>query len=129
MAQSKEDQLACLGRSRRKVSHAAYKTSAQTILRTNSPCIVSVYPYAILNPPSLLTIWVEIAEKVGYNAITRFVPCTTPPDPTQLTMPCCLGGKAKPLKAPKKEKKELDDEELAFRDKQKAGMLIRKPIR
>lgn len=32
------------------------------------------------------------------------------------------GGKAKPLKAPKKEKKELDDEELAFREKQKAGM-------
>lgn len=32
------------------------------------------------------------------------------------------GGKAKPLKAPEKEKKELDDEDLAFREKQKAGM-------
>jgi len=30
------------------------------------------------------------------------------------------GGKAKPLKAPKKEKKELDDDELAFKEKQKA---------
>lgn len=32
------------------------------------------------------------------------------------------GGKAKPLKAPKKEKKELDEDEIAYRDKQKAGM-------
>lgn len=31
------------------------------------------------------------------------------------------GGKAKPLKQPKKEKKELDDEDLAFKAKQKAG--------
>jgi len=30
------------------------------------------------------------------------------------------GGKAKPLKQPKKEKKELDEEELAFKDKQRA---------
>ena len=28
------------------------------------------------------------------------------------------------MKAPKKEKKELDDDELAFREKQKAGMLL-----
>ncbi|MCJ1414423.1 hypothetical protein MMC32_000749 [Xylographa parallela] len=34
------------------------------------------------------------------------------------------GGKAKPLKAPKKEKKEMDDEEIAFKDKQKAGMRV-----
>jgi len=33
----------------------------------------------------------------------------------------CAGGKAKPLKAPKKEKKELDEEDIAFREKQKAG--------
>ncbi len=32
-----------------------------------------------------------------------------------------IGGKAKPLKAPKKEKKEMDEEDLAFREKQKAG--------
>ncbi|KAI9871366.1 MAG: hypothetical protein M1830_002983 [Pleopsidium flavum] len=32
------------------------------------------------------------------------------------------GGKAKPLKAPKKEKKEVDEEDLAFREKQKAGI-------
>ena len=30
------------------------------------------------------------------------------------------GGKQKPLKAPKKEKQELDDEDLAFKEKQKA---------
>ncbi|XP_053950660.1 translation machinery-associated protein 7 homolog [Anastrepha obliqua] len=29
------------------------------------------------------------------------------------------GGKKKPLKAPKKESKELDDDELAFKQKQK----------
>ncbi|KAF3286000.1 Translation machinery-associated protein 7, variant 3 [Orbilia oligospora] len=33
------------------------------------------------------------------------------------------GGKAKPLKAPKKEKKELDDDDLAFKERQKKGML------
>jgi hypothetical protein len=32
------------------------------------------------------------------------------------------GGKVKPLKAAKKEKKDLDDDDLAFREKQKAGM-------
>jgi Translation machinery associated TMA7 len=32
------------------------------------------------------------------------------------------GGKAKPLKAPKKEKKEMDEDEIAFKEKQKAGM-------
>ncbi|KAG0649880.1 Translation machinery-associated 7 [Hyphodiscus hymeniophilus] len=30
------------------------------------------------------------------------------------------GGKAKPLKQPKKEKKELDDEDKAFQEKQRA---------
>ena len=34
----------------------------------------------------------------------------------------CIGGKVKPLKAPKKEKKELDEDDIAFREKQKAGM-------
>ncbi|KAB5554950.1 translation machinery associated TMA7 [Coniochaeta sp. 2T2.1] len=33
------------------------------------------------------------------------------------------GGKAKPLKAPKKEKKELDEEDKAFLDKKRAGTL------
>jgi hypothetical protein len=32
-----------------------------------------------------------------------------------------LGGKVKPLKAPKKEKKELDEDEIAFKAKQAAG--------
>lgn len=31
------------------------------------------------------------------------------------------GGKAKPLKAPKKEKKEMDEDEIAFKAKQQAG--------
>ena len=40
-----------------------------------------------------------------------------------------LGGKAKPLKAPKKDKKELDDDDLAFREKQKAGRFPSFPYR
>jgi hypothetical protein len=32
-----------------------------------------------------------------------------------------IGGKAKPLKAAKKEKKELDEDELAYKEKQRAG--------
>ena len=39
----------------------------------------------------------------------------------RLTELCCSGGKAKPLKAPKKEKKEMDEDEIAFREKQRAG--------
>lgn len=31
------------------------------------------------------------------------------------------GGKMKPLKAPKKDKKDLDDDDLAFKEKQRAG--------
>ncbi|KAF3491541.1 uncharacterized protein GIQ15_01058 [Arthroderma uncinatum] len=38
------------------------------------------------------------------------------------------GGKAKPLKAPKKEKKELDDEDLAFKEKQKADAKAKKDL-
>ncbi|OAX84261.1 hypothetical protein ACJ72_01376 [Emergomyces africanus] len=38
------------------------------------------------------------------------------------------GGKAKPLKAPKKDKKELDEDELAFREKQKADAKARKDL-
>lgn len=34
------------------------------------------------------------------------------------------GGKAKPLKAPKKEKKEMDEDDVAFKEKQKAGMTL-----
>ena len=44
-----------------------------------------------------------------------------PSPPTQKLTSPLTGGKAKPLKAPKKEKKELDEEELAYREKQKAG--------
>ncbi|THC98979.1 hypothetical protein EYZ11_001530 [Aspergillus tanneri] len=31
------------------------------------------------------------------------------------------GGKVKPLKAAKKEKKDLDDEDIAFKERQRAG--------
>ncbi|KAI9830401.1 MAG: Translation machinery-associated protein 7 [Phylliscum demangeonii] len=38
------------------------------------------------------------------------------------------GGKAKPLKQPKKEKKELDEEDLAFKEKQKADAAAKKAL-
>ena len=57
--------------------------------------------------------WVVTAEKVllGSSAVKS----------KWLTRLSCSGGKAKPLKAPKKEKKEMDEDEIAFREKQKAG--------
>ncbi|KAI5815741.1 translation machinery associated TMA7 [Pyronema omphalodes] len=38
------------------------------------------------------------------------------------------GGKAKPLKAPKKVKAELDDEDLAFKERQKKEAAERKAL-
>ncbi|KAI4254148.1 MAG: hypothetical protein LQ352_003255 [Teloschistes flavicans] len=38
------------------------------------------------------------------------------------------GGKAKPLKAPKKEKKEMDEDDLAFIEKQKAAAKANKEM-
>ncbi|KAK2865444.1 Translation machinery-associated protein 7 [Arthroderma sp. PD_2] len=38
------------------------------------------------------------------------------------------GGKVKPLKAPKKEKKELDEDEIAFKEKQKADAKAKKEL-
>ncbi|KAK5652084.1 hypothetical protein OQA88_10860 [Cercophora sp. LCS_1] len=38
------------------------------------------------------------------------------------------GGKAKPLKAPKKEKKDLDDDDKAFLEKKKADEKARKEL-
>ncbi|KAI9762139.1 MAG: Translation machinery-associated protein 7 [Chaenotheca gracillima] len=38
------------------------------------------------------------------------------------------GGKAKPLKAPKKDKKEYDEEEVAYMDKQKADAKAKKEM-
>jgi hypothetical protein len=52
-------------------------------------------------------------DRAGNYAFVPFVSSIT--DPT-------TGGKAKPLKAPKKEKVELDDEDKAFHEKQRAGM-------
>lgn len=38
------------------------------------------------------------------------------------------GGKAKPLKAPKKKKQEFDEEDLAFKDKQRADAAAKKAL-
>ncbi|EEA27179.1 Translation machinery-associated protein 7 [Talaromyces marneffei ATCC 18224] len=38
------------------------------------------------------------------------------------------GGKAKPLKAAKKEKKELDEEDLAFKERQRAEAKAKKDL-
>ncbi|GAD99147.1 hypothetical protein AN4937.2 [Paecilomyces variotii No. 5] len=38
------------------------------------------------------------------------------------------GGKVKPLKAPKKQQKDLDEDELAFREKQKAEAKAKKEL-
>ncbi|KAF3386919.1 hypothetical protein F1880_001099 [Penicillium rolfsii] len=38
------------------------------------------------------------------------------------------GGKAKPLKAAKKEKKELDEDDLAFKEKQRADAAAKKAL-
>ncbi|KAF7115966.1 hypothetical protein CNMCM5793_003799 [Aspergillus hiratsukae] len=38
------------------------------------------------------------------------------------------GGKAKPLKAAKKEKKDLDDEDLAFKERQRAEAKAKKEL-
>ena len=47
--------------------------------------------------------------------------CSSTSLPTILKPFVTKGGKAKPLKAPKKEKKELDEEDLAFKAKQREG--------
>lgn len=52
-------------------------------------------------------------EKVCLNEITPRNVLTTKNSST--------GGKAKPLKAAKKEKKELDEDDIAFKERQKAG--------
>lgn len=60
----------------------------------------------------------------------RFVTLTVPPfhfcitsppkrDRRTTSMSSRAGGKQKPLKAPKKDKTDLDDEDLAFKEKQK----------
>ena len=56
----------------------------------------------------------ETAEKVGNS-----LPCLR-----LLTTEYLIGGKAKPLKAPKKQKQDLDEDDVAFREKQKAGMAM-----
>ena len=64
---------------------------------------------------STVSPWVVTAEKV--------LPGSVAVKSKRLTRHFCSGGKAKPLKAPKKEKKEMDEDEIAFREKQKAGAL------
>lgn len=69
-------------------------------------------PSTILRHTAIL--WVATVEKVRPN---QWIPTINPLMST-VTPP---GGKAKPLKAPKKEKKDVDEDDLAFREKQKAG--------
>ena len=75
-----------------------------------------------LNPkqiPSSTTSTVFYITQKGWEALTELV---RKPHPSEMYL-TRLGGKAKPLKAPKKEKKELDEEDLAFKAKQQAGAL------
>lgn len=58
----------------------------------------------------------ETAEKVSPNI----------PSSPILSILIHLGGKAKPLKAPKKEKKDMDEDEIAFQAKQRAGTSLLK---
>jgi hypothetical protein len=63
----------------------------------------------------------------GADRAGMLIPDFQPHSPRLITQ---LGGKAKPLKQPKKAPKgELDEEDLAFKEKQKAGMLMRLNIR
>lgn len=64
----------------------------------------------------ILTKWVESAEKVYITSHS----CILEIRFTNILW--STGGKAKPLKAAKKEKKELDEDELAHQAKIKAGM-------
>ena len=59
-------------------------------------------------------LWVVTAEKVCPLSILKHCYWTFQ-----------TGGKAKPLKAPKKEKRELDDDDIAFHEKVKAGMVFK----
>ncbi|KAL8678539.1 MAG: hypothetical protein Q9224_001661 [Gallowayella concinna] len=49
-------------------------------------------------------------------------------DTSPYLMSKLAGGKAKPLKAPKKEKKEVDEDDLAFQEKQKAAAKANKEM-
>jgi hypothetical protein len=55
----------------------------------------------------------------GWRKQRRFAAPLRASSSTPLTV--SIGGKAKPLKAAKKEKKDLDEDELAFKEKQRAG--------
>lgn len=61
--------------------------------------------------------WAALAEKVCENSHTRA--CRSD------VVNNNPGGKVKPLKAAKKEKKDLDEDEIAFQAKQRAGMFYR----
>lgn len=50
------------------------------------------------------------------------------PDKQQQKMSGRQGGKAKPLKAPKKKQQDFDDDEVAFREKQKADAKAKKEM-
>lgn len=61
--------------------------------------------------------WAVSAEKVWFRRCISFQ------DRQLIKCRGYTGGKAKPLKAPKKEKKELDEADLEFKKKQAEGLL------
>ncbi|KAI4167845.1 MAG: hypothetical protein LQ343_006859 [Gyalolechia ehrenbergii] len=70
--------------------------------------VPSYPPLVPLNPPT---------------SSPKILPSPQPSTPLGNSMltPPSTGGKAKPLKAPKKAPKEMDEDDLAFAEKQKAG--------
>ena len=70
--------------------------------------------HRLQSPTSTSSRWAETAEKVS-SATKKSNDLQTN---QHFHSP---GGKAKPLRAPKKEKKEMDEDEIAFREKQRAG--------
>lgn len=55
------------------------------------------------------------------SSVLNHSPTASPRHRQRLTPPTTTGGKAKPLKAAKKANKELDEDDLAFLEKKRAG--------
>lgn len=89
------------------------------------PLLPGYTRYFIFYPSSHLNLVHKFLKTSAWVATTEpvrlFFRKVYPSIPLTLIL---AGGKAKPLKAPKKEKKEMDEDDLAFIEKQKAGMLI-----
>lgn len=72
--------------------------------------------------PDKQSSWVATTEKASpYLFVLNHSPTASPRHRQTLTPPTTTGGKAKPLKAAKKANKELDEDDLAFLEKKRAG--------